>query len=61
MIQEEMTPTRWLFNPFVRVAGTTSLAGGLAAIGVGGLAAATAGIRFDGLLDMHFVHSVPVW
>ena len=61
MIQEEMTPARWLFNPFTRVAGTTSLVGGLVAIGAGGLAAAAAGIRFDGLLDMHFVHSAPVW
>ena len=61
MMQEKMTLARWLFNPFVRIAGTTSLIGGLVAIGVGGLAAAAAGIRFDGLLDMHFVQSVPVW
>ena len=61
MMQEKMTLARWLFNPFVRIAGTTSLIGGLVAIGVGGLAAAAAGIRFDGLLDMHFVQSVPIW
>lgn len=60
MIQQEMTPARWLFNPFVRIAGTTSLAAGLAAIVLGGLAAAGAGVRFDGLLDMHFVRTVPV-
>lgn len=61
MMQEKMTPARWLFNPFVRIAGATSLVGGLVVIGIGGLAAAAAGIRFDGLLDMHSVHSVPVW
>ena len=61
MIQERMTVARWLFNPFIRIAGTTSLIGGLIAIGAGGLAAAAAGIRLDGLLDMHFVQSVPVW
>lgn len=61
MIQERMTVARWLFNPFIRIAGTTSLIGGLVAIGAGGLAAAAAGIRLDGLLDMHFVQSVPVW
>ena len=60
MIQEQMTLARWLFNPFIRVAGTKSLVGGLVAIGAGGLAAAAAGIRFDGLLDMHFVRSVPM-
>lgn len=60
MIQQEMTLARWLFNPFVRVAGANSLAAGLAVIVLGGLAAAGAGIRFDGLLDMHFVHAVPV-
>lgn len=61
MIQERMTFACWLFNPFIRIAGTTSLIAGLFAIIAGGLAAAAAGIRFDGLLDMHFVQSVPVW
>ena len=58
MMQQEMTLTRWLFNPFVRIAGTTSLVVGLGAIGLGGLVAAAVGIRFDGLVDMHFVGSV---
>ena len=61
MMQQEMTLARWLFNPFIRIAGTTSLVVGLVAILLGGLAAAVTGIRFDGLLDMHFVGSVPVW
>lgn len=61
MMQQEMTIVRWLFNPFIRIAGTASLVAGLAAIGAGGFVAATAGIRFDGLLDMHFATSVPVW
>lgn len=61
MMKEKMTLANWLFNPFVRIAGATSLVGGFFVIGVGGLAAAAADIRFDGLLDMHFVHSVPVW
>ena len=39
MMQQEMTLTRWLFNPFVRIAGTTSLVVGLGAIGLGGLVA----------------------
>ena len=61
MMQQEMTLTRWLFNPFVRIAGTTSLVVGLGAIGLGGLVAAAVGIRFDGLVDMHFVGSVSLW
>ena len=61
MMQQDMTIARWLFNPFTRIAGTASLVAGLAAIGAGGLAAAAAGIRFDGLLDAHFATSVPVW
>lgn len=34
MMQQEMTLTRWLFNPFIRIAGTTSLVVGLGAIGI---------------------------
>ena len=59
--QQEMTLARWLFNPFVRIGGWTSLAAGLAGIVAAGLAAAAAGIRFDGLLDLHFVGSVPTY
>ncbi len=61
MMQREMTLARWLFNPFIRIAGTTSLTVRRVAIGLSGLAAAAAGIRFDGLLDMHFVGSLPLW
>ena len=61
MSQQEMTLARWLFNPFVRIGGWTSLAAGLAGIVAAGLAAAAAGIRFDGLLDLHFVGSVPTY
>ena len=59
MLQQEMTLTRWLFNPFVRIAGWGSLAAGLAGIFLAGIAAAAAGIRFDGLLDLHIVGNVP--
>ena len=61
MLQQEMTLARWLFNPFVRVAGWAALAAGLAGIVAAGLAAAAAGVRFDGLLDMHFVGNVPTY
>ena len=61
MMHQEMTIVKCLLNPFVRIAGVTSLALGLAAIVVGGVVAGIAGIRFDGLLDMHFAVSVPLW
>ena len=60
-IQQEMTVGRWLFNPFVRIAGARSLIIGLAGIVVAGLAAAGAGIRFDGLLDVHAGYEVALW
>lgn len=56
-----MTVGRWLFNPFVRIAGARSLIIGLAGIVVAGLAAAGAGIRFDGLLDVHAGYEVALW
>lgn len=59
--QQEMTLARWLFNPFVRIGGWASLAAGLAGIVAAGFVAAAAGIRFDGLLDLHFVGSVPTY
>ena len=61
MLQQEMTLARWLFNPFVRIAGWASLAAGLTGIVAAGLAAAAAGFRFDGLLDMHHVGNVPIY
>lgn len=60
-MQQEMTIGRWLFNPFVRIAGARSLIVGLAGIVVAGLAAAGAGIRFDGLLDVHAGNEVALW
>ena len=60
-MQQEMTIGRWLFNPFVRIAGARSLIIGLAGIVVAGLAAAGAGIRFDGLLDVHAGNEVALW
>ena len=60
-MQQEMTIGRWLFNPFVRIAGALSLIIGLAGIVVAGLAAAGAGIRFDGLLDVHAGNEVALW
>ncbi len=61
MMHQEMTIAKWLFNPFIRIAGVTSLALGLAVIVVGGAVAGIAGIRFNGLLDMLFAVSVPLW
>ena len=58
---QEMTIGRWLFNPFIRIAGARSLIIGLAGIVVAGLAAAGAGIRFDGLLDVHAGNEVALW
>ena len=58
-LQQEMTLARWLFNPFVRIAGRASLAAGLAGIVAAGLAAAAAGFRFDGLLDMSPLGNAP--
>lgn len=58
---QEMTIGRWLFNPFVRISGARSLTIGLAGIVVAGLAAAGAGIHFDGLLDVHAGNEVALW
>jgi len=60
-MQQEMTIGRWLFNPFVRIAGARALIIGLAGIVAAGLAAAGAGIRFDGLLDVHAGYQVAPW
>ena len=60
-MQQEMTIVRWMFNPFIRIAGTRSLAIGLVGIVAAGLAAAGAGIRFDGLLDLHAGNEVALW
>ena len=56
-----MTIVRWMFNPFVRIAGVRSLILGIAGIVAAGLIAAGAGIRFDGLLDVHAGYEVALW
>ncbi|MYH28909.1 MAG: hypothetical protein F4137_08650 [Acidobacteria bacterium] len=53
VVPREMTVVRWLFNPFVRIGGGQALAIGLIVIVASGLAAAAAGVHFDGLLDFH--------
>ena len=60
-VPREMTVARWLFNPYIRIAGGQALAVGLTVILVSGLAAAACGVRFDGLLDVHAGHRVPFW
>ena len=52
-VPREMTVLQWLFNPYRRIAGGQALAIGLTGIVVSGLAAAVAGVHFDGLLDFH--------
>ena len=61
VVPREMTIARWLFNPFIRIAGGQALAVGLTAIVLSGLAAAAGGVHFDGLLDFHPGYSVSYW
>ena len=56
-----MTIARWLFNPFIRIAGLRSLVIGLAGIVAAGVVAAGAGMHFDGLLDVHAGNEVALW
>ena len=59
-MQQEMTIGRWMFNPFIRIAGTRSLAIGLVGIVAAGLAAGGAlAYASTGLLDaVHRVHGL---
>ena len=57
----EMTVARWMFNPFIRIAGGQALAIGLTVIVLSGLAAAAAGVHFDGLIDFHPGYRVSFW
>jgi hypothetical protein len=50
-----------LFHPFLRIAGATSLALGLAAIVLTALIGAGQGLHFDGVLDTHVGKSGPWW
>jgi len=61
VVPREMTVARWLFNPFVRIAGEQALAIGLIVIVASGLVAAAAGVHFDGLLDFHPGYRVSFW
>ena len=61
VVPGEMTLARWLFNPFIRIAGGQALAIGLSVIVVSGLAAAAGGVHFDGLIDFHPGYRSPYW
>ena len=61
VVPREMTVARWLFNPFIRIAGEQALAIGLIVIVASGLVAAAAGVHFDGLLDFHPGYRVSFW
>lgn len=61
VVPREMTVARWLFNPFIRIAGGQALAVGLTVIVASGLAAAAGGVHFDGLLDFHPGYRVSFW
>jgi hypothetical protein len=50
-----------LFHPFLRIAGATSLALGLAAIVLTALIGSGQGLHFDGVLDTHVGKSGPWW
>lgn len=60
-IPRKMTLARWLFNPFLRIAGGHALAIGLLAIVATGLVAPAAGVHFPGLLGLRPAGSVQVW
>ena len=51
----------WLLRPFDRIAGGPALGLGLAVIGLTAIVAASAGLHTDGVLDLHFGPTVPVW
>ncbi|MCY4635910.1 MAG: hypothetical protein OXG04_15625 [Acidobacteria bacterium] len=61
VIPGEMNLARWLFNPFIRIAGGQALAIGLTVIVASGLVAAAGGVHFDGLLDFHPGYRVSFW
>lgn len=61
VVPGEMNLARWLFNPFIRIAGGQALAIGLTVIVASGLVAAAGGVHFDGLLDFHPGYRVSFW
>ncbi len=52
---------KWLFNPFVYVAGTKALVIGWAGILVTAVIGYFSKTHFDGVLDAHTGHSSPLW
>ena len=60
-VPRDMTVARWMFNPFIRIAGERALGLGLGVIVMSGLAAAAAGVHFDGLIDFHPGYRVSFW
>lgn len=60
-MQQEMTISRWMFNPFIRIAGMPALTIGIVLIVASGLVASAGGIHFDGLLDVHAGRTVLLW
>jgi hypothetical protein len=51
----------WLFRPFDRIAGGVALGLGLFIIVVTAFLAAASGLHTDGVIDLHFGPTVPVW
>lgn len=51
----------WLWNPFHRIAGWTSLAAGIAVLLATGFLAAPTNTHFDGVLDTHTGFRAPLW
>jgi hypothetical protein len=51
----------WLYNPFHFLAGTKSLLLGLVIMIITALLGSLQHVHFDGVIDVHFGASVPVW
>src|SRR4051812_9332244 len=51
----------WLFDPFAYVAGGTSLCFGLAMILASGWIGSLSSSHYDGVLDFHSGHRMPLW
>ncbi len=51
----------WLFRPFDRIAGGLALGLGLAILALTAILATASGLHTDGVIDLHFGPSVPVW
>lgn len=58
MEQENVKIKQLIFNPFIKLAGLPALAFGVFFLIVGALLAGYCNARFDGVIDLHFGHSV---